>query len=91
MQQKPSPELVEQAEIYAFVGMAIHHLNEYLEASGYIQEGIPDPLRAVCYILLGLEDRLGTEEVKELILDEGTQIITVAAGADGVPEGLIDL
>lgn len=90
MQQKPSPELVEQAEIYASVGMAIHHLCEYLEASGYLEEGTPERLRNTCYILLGLEARLGTEEVKELILDEGTQIIAVTAGPDGAPEGIIN-
>lgn len=76
MQQKPSEELIEKAEIFSGAVLARDYLRRHIKEEGYIvPSGLPENLLMVMGLLNGMVSQLETEEVRELLMREDARVI----------------
>lgn len=92
MEQKPSKELVERAELFAAAVMARKKLLDYAEEQGYEEEeDVPKSFQAAVGLVNGLTKSLCTDDVLDVFKIEGVQVLTEVTDMNGDLLGVADL
>ena len=87
MQQKPSEELIEKAEIFSGAVVARDFLRRHIKEEGYvIPSGVPENLSMVMGLLNGMVSQLETEEVREILMREDARVIAEVHTPNEEPE-----
>lgn len=76
MQQKPSKELIEKAEIFSGAVLARDCLLRHIKEEGYaVPSGLPENLLVILGLLNSMVSQLETEEVRELLMREDVRVM----------------
>lgn len=76
MQQVPSEELMEKAEIFSGAVLARDYLRRHIKEEGYtVPSGLPENLLMILGLLNSMVSRLETEEVRELLMREDVRVM----------------
>lgn len=87
MQQKPSEELIEKAEIFSGAVVARDYLRRHIKEEGYVvPSGVPENLLMVMGLLNGMVSQLETEEVREILMREDARVIAEVYSPNEEPE-----
>ncbi|WP_237236074.1 hypothetical protein [Rothia nasimurium] len=87
MQQKPSEELIEKAEIFSGAVVARDYLSRHIKEEGYVvPSGVPESLLMILGLLNSMVVQLETEEVRELLMREDVRIIAEVHDPNEEPE-----